>query len=124
MSQALVSFFRAFAFAAEGIVHVFQSQRNMRVHLLISLAIAALGWWLVISSVEWAILALTMGVVFAAEMMNTVVECTVDLASPGQHPLAKMAKDVAAGAVLLLAVFATLVGVFIFVPRLLTIFSR
>ena len=124
MRQSFAEIVRAFAFAGEGIAHVFQTQRNMRLHLLISIGIAALGWWLAISSVEWAILALTMGVVFAAEMTNTVIESTVDLASPGQHPLAKIAKDVAAGAVLMLALFATLVGLIIFVPRLLTLMSR
>jgi len=121
MRQWLVEFARSFVFAAEGIAHVFRTQRNIWVHVFISLAVVALGWWLHITSVEWAILALTMGVVFAAEMMNTVVESAVDLASPGQHPLAKIAKDVSAGAVLLLAIFAVLVGLFIFLPRLLAL---
>lgn len=124
MTQSLAAFARAFVFASEGVVHVLRTQRNMRVHLLISLLIVALGWWLDLSNVEWAILALTMGVVFAAEMMNTVVESAVDLASPGPHPLAKVAKDVAAGAVLVLAAFATVVGALIFLPRLLWLFGH
>ena len=119
----LEEFARGFVFAGQGILHVMRTQRNMRVHLLISLAIVALGWWFDITNIEWAILALTMGVVFAAEMMNTVVESTVDLASPGQHPLAKIAKDTAAGAVLVLAIFAVLVGAFIFLPRVLGVFG-
>ncbi len=124
MRDWLVSFVRSFVFASEGIAHVFRTQRNMWVHLLISAAVVALGWWLNITSVEWALLALTMGVVFAAEMMNTVVESAVDLASPGQHPLAKTAKDASAGAVLLLAVFAVLVGIIIFLPRMIALGAR
>ncbi|MCA1554087.1 MAG: diacylglycerol kinase family protein [Chloroflexi bacterium] len=123
MRQSLASFVRAFVFAGEGIAHVFRTQRNMWVHLLISLAVVVLGWWLHVSSVEWAVLVLTMGVVFAAEMLNTVVESAVDLASPGQHPLAKVAKDAAAGAVLVLAICAVLVGALIFLPRLLALFA-
>src|SRR5439155_26318258 len=114
MRQSFAELVRAFGFAGRGIAHVFQTQRNMRVHLLVSIGIAALGWWLAISGVEWAILALTMGVVFAAEMTNTVIESTVDLASRGQHPLVKIAKDAAAAAVLLLALFATAAGLVIF----------
>lgn len=123
MRLSLTSFFRSFVFASAGIAHVFRTQRNMRVQLVISAVIVLMGWWLNISTVEWAIIALTMGVVFAAEMMNTVVESVVDLASHGVHPLAKIAKDVAAGAVLMLAIFAVVVGMLIFLPKLIAVIS-
>jgi diacylglycerol kinase len=118
MKHYLAAFLKSFVYAFEGIMHVAVTQRNMRVHITIAMVIALLGVWLGITMVEWAIIALTMGVVFAAEMMNTVVERLVDLLSPDHHPLAKAAKDAAAGAVLILAIFAVLVGLFILGPRL------
>ncbi len=124
MKQSLMAFARSFVFAFSGVAHAFRTQRNMRVHILIAWAIVVLGWWLGISSVEWAIIVLTMGAVFAAEMMNTVVESMVDLVSPDRHALAKTAKDVAAGAVLVLAIFAVVVGVIIFLPKLIAVLAR
>jgi diacylglycerol kinase (ATP) len=80
--------------------------------------VTALGFGLGIERGEWLALILTIALVLAAEGVNTAVEATVDLASPGYHPLARTAKDVAAGTVLLTAVAAVLVGAVIFVPRL------
>ncbi len=113
---ALVSSFR-FAFA--GLWWTLKTQRNMRIHVAVGVAAFALGAVLRLSAVEFAVIALTAAVVMAAEMINTVVEAAVDLASPEYHPLAKIAKDVAAGAVLVTALGAVAVGLFIFVPHLL-----
>ncbi len=124
MNQSLRTFVRGFVFASAGIVHAVRTQRNMKIHLLISLMVVLLGVWLKISSVEWAIIALTMGSVLSIEMMNTVVENAIDLASPGIHPLAKMAKDVSAGAVLTVAIFAAVVGALIFLPKLSVMLAR
>jgi diacylglycerol kinase len=118
MKHSIQAFLKSFSYAFEGIAHVVVTQRNMRVHLTVAIVIMLLGLWLGITTIEWALIALTMGVIFAAEMLNTVVESLVDLMSPDHHPLAKVAKDAAAGAVLLLAIFATLVGLFILGPRL------
>jgi diacylglycerol kinase len=96
-----------------------KTQRNMRIHVAIGVAAFALGAVLRLSAVEFAIIALTVAVVMAAEMINTVVEAAVDLASPEYHPLAKIAKDVAAGAVLVTALGAVAVSLFIFLPHLL-----
>ncbi|MEP7198859.1 MAG: diacylglycerol kinase family protein [Chloroflexota bacterium] len=124
MSASLAAFLRSFVFAFDGIAHVVRTQRNMRVHLLVAALVTLLGVWVRLSPTEWAICALTMGVVFAAEMLNTVIESLVDLASPDHHDLAKIAKDAAAGAVLVLAIFATLVGIFILLPKLLLVAGR
>ncbi len=124
MSASLAAFLRSFVFAFDGIAHVVRTQRNMRVHLLVAALVTLLGVWVRLSPTEWAICALTMGVVFAAEMLNTVIESLVDLASPDHHDLAKIAKDAAAGAVLVLAIFATLVGIFIMLPKLLLVAGR
>jgi diacylglycerol kinase len=80
--------------------------------------VIALGAWLEISLTRWALLALTIGFVLAAEMLNTVAERLVDLISPGYHPLAGTVKDVTAGAVLLSAITAIVVGLLILGPPL------
>ena len=78
-----------------------------------------MGLFLHLSATEWAILAVTIGLVLSAEMFNTVVEALVDLTSPDFHPLAKIAKDAAAGGVLLLAITGVIVGLFVLGPNLL-----
>ena len=113
--RSIVSSFRC-AFA--GLWYVLTTQRNARIHLLITIAVIALGAWLEISLTRWAILALTIGFVLAAEMLNTVAERLVDLISPGYHPLAGTVKDVTAGAVLLSAITAIVVGLLILGPPL------
>lgn len=110
---------RSFYYAFAGIGYCLRTQRNFRIHTLATVVVAVLGALLGLSGVEWAVLALTVTMVLAAEMVNTVVEAAVDLASPGLHPLAKVAKDVAAGAVLVTAMGAVVVGVCVFVPHLL-----
>jgi diacylglycerol kinase len=110
---------RSFAYAFAGIGYCLRTQRNFRIHLLAAGAVVVVGALLGLAAVEWAILALTVTMVLAAEMVNTVIEATVDLASPGYHPLAKVAKDVAAGAVLVTALGAVVIGVCIFAPHLL-----
>jgi len=100
----------SFRFAFAGIWHTLHSQRNAKIHTAITIAVLLLGGWLRLPARDWAILVLTIGVVFAAEIMNTAIEALVDLVSPEFHPLAKVAKDAAAGAVLALAVAAVFVG--------------
>lgn len=113
-SNLLTSFQRAFA----GIWYVVRTQRNMRIHLSVTGAIVVLGLWVGLSRTEWAILTLTIGMVLVAEAFNTMAEATVDLATAEYHLLAKIAKDVAAGAVLLTAITAVVVGLFILGPPL------
>lgn len=112
------SVWQSFKFAFNGIGYVLCSQRNAKIHSAITLAVLVLGAWLKISPLGWAVLALTIGVVLAAEMLNTAVEAVVDLVSPEYHPLAKIAKDAAAGAVLWLAMAAVVVGLLILGPPL------
>jgi diacylglycerol kinase len=95
-----------------------RTQRNARIHLAVATAVVAMGLWLRVSETEWAILVLTIGVVLTAEALNTVAEAAVDLATMEYHPLAKVAKDVAAGAVLLMAITAAIVGFLILGPPL------
>jgi diacylglycerol kinase len=118
MKPALRSLIEAFSYAGAGIGYLMRSQRNARIHLALTVMAILLGLWLKISFVEWAVLSLTVGLVFLAEAFNTAIEATVDLASPTNHPLAKIAKDTAAGGVLLAAMMAVAVAVFLFLPHL------
>jgi len=108
----------SFRFAFSGLWYALRTQRNTRIHLTIAAAVIALGLWLNLSSVQWAVLTLTIGSVLVSEMLNTVAETLVDLVSPGYHPLAKTVKDVTAGAVLLAAVVSVIVGLLVLGPPL------
>jgi len=108
----------SFRFAFAGLWYALRTQRNTRVHLTIAAGVVAVGLWLGLSYVQWALLVLTIGFVFVSEMLNTVAETLVDLISPGYHPLAKIIKDVTAAAVLLGAAVAVIVGLLILGPPL------
>ncbi len=117
-SASLGSRFASFRYAFEGIVHVLKTQPNARIHAAISIAVVLAGLWLGLDRVEWAILVVTMAVVWVAEFVNTAVEAAVDLATEEHHPLAKTAKDAAAGGVLAAAILAVVVGLLILGPPL------
>jgi diacylglycerol kinase len=112
------AFLRSFSFAFAGIAYAVRTQRNLRVHLVIAGLVVAAAGGLQVTAIEWALLALTIGVVLAGELLNTAAELVVDLATQEHHPLAKAAKDVAAAAVLMTALAAVGVGAAIFGPRL------
>lgn len=114
-ANLLDSFRHAFA----GLGYALRTQRNARIHLLIAAGVVALGLRLGLSRWEWVVIALTIGFVLVAELFNTVVEAVVDLASPEIHPLARVAKDVAAGAVLLAAILSVVIGLLILGPHLI-----
>lgn len=114
----LYSRIKSFHYAFDGWWHVLSTQHNAWIHALVSLAVFALGLWLQISRQEWAIVLLAIMAVWMAEFMNTALEAVVDMASPDFHPLAKIAKDVAAAGVLVGAAGAVLIGLLIFGPPL------
>ena len=116
--QELQAFLKGFTYAWAGITYVVRTQRNMRVHLSVSCAVVALAAVLRIALVEWAILLICILGVLIAEMLNTVVEAVVDLVTDRYHPLAKIAKDVAAGAVLLAAIGSAGTGLLVLGPHL------
>jgi len=113
------SLLRSFRWAFAGLWYTLRTQRNARVHLLAAMAVTAMGLWLRLDAIQWAMLALTIALVFFAEMINTVAEAVVDLITPDYHPLARVAKDVCAGAVLVTAMAAIVVGLLILGPPLL-----
>jgi len=113
-ADLLTSFRNAFA----GLARFVRTQRNARIHLVIALLAIALATALGLTPSEWAILALTIGFVFVAEMFNSVTELAVDAVTLEFHPLAKAAKDIGAGAVVLAAIVSVIVGLLLFGPRL------
>ena len=112
------SFWQSLSFAVEGVRHAFRSQRNVRIHVGISGVAVIAGFALRISRAEWAVVVTLIALVIGLELLNTAIEALVDLASPTFHPLAKLAKDAAAGAILLVALGSAVVGLIIFLPRL------
>jgi diacylglycerol kinase (ATP) len=103
--------------AVEGLLHAVKAERHMRWHALATLAVLVMASALPIAPVEFALLCLAAGGVIVVELLNTALEATVDLASPEFHPLAKIAKDVAAGAVLVASFAAAGVGWVILYPK-------
>jgi undecaprenol kinase len=119
MNTARTSLVDSFRCAFAGLWHALRTQRNARIHLSIAIMVVLVGVALKLTQCEWAIICLTIGFVFVAEMFNTVLEAVTDLVTEEYHPLAKQAKDVAAGAVLLAAIIAVAVGLLVLGPPLL-----
>ena len=109
---------KSFQYAFEGWWYVLRTQHNAWIHALFSIAVFGMAFWLGLGRLEWAVLILTIMAVWMAEFMNTAIEAVVDMTMPEIHPLAKVAKDVAAAAVLLGAIGAVLVGLLILGPPL------
>jgi diacylglycerol kinase (ATP) len=119
--QGLIASFR---YAFGGLAYCFRTQRNFRIHIAIGLLVTLAGLVLTLSWVEWAVVAVLVMVVLAAEMVNTMVEALVDLVTQEYHPLARVAKDVAAGVVLLSAIGSVVVGILIFLPKIVALFAK
>ena len=108
----------SFGHAVRGVGAALRSEVHLRFHAAATVVVIGLGFYYGITRVEWALVALSVAGVWTAELVNTAIEALTDLASPAYHPLAGKAKDVAAGAVLLAALGALVVGVLVFGPRL------
>lgn len=114
----------SFGHALRGVAAALRSEVHLQFHAGATVVVLALGAYLGLSRLEWALVALAVGGVWTAELANTAIEALTDLVSPGYHPLAGKAKDVAAGAVLLAAVAALAVGGAVFGPRLWALAAR
>lgn len=111
----------SFVYAFRGIGLLVQNEHNARIHLVAAATAVTAGFLLKITAVEWTIIVLVIGAVLAAEAFNSALEALCDLVSPGYHESIKKAKDLAAGAVLLVAIAAAVIGSVIFIPRILTL---
>ncbi|WP_318615065.1 diacylglycerol kinase family protein [Sporosarcina sp. YIM B06819] len=110
-------FFKAFNYAWSGILYGVKAERNVKFHLLATVVVMLAGLITGLSVLEWCIVLLLIGGMLALEMMNAAIERVVDLVTTESHPLAKYAKDLAAGAVLIYAMISAVIGWLIFVPK-------
>lgn len=108
----------SFTFAIQGLLHALRHERNMRIHASTSLLVFLLGLSIGLTRVEMTILVLLLAFVICLELVNTAIEAVVDLISPAKHPLAAVAKNVAAGAVFVAASISVIVGYLLFFERL------
>jgi len=115
----LSRFIKSFYYALSGIIYAIRTQRNMKIHTLALIVVIAAGFWLELSSLEWSIVLIMAGIVIVCEMLNTALEALVDLETQDYHSLAKIAKDVAAGAVLIASILSVIVALLIFGPKIL-----
>lgn len=118
------SFFKGFTYAFSGIRDTFKTELNFRFHVFAMMIALALGFICALSREEWLWIGLAIALVMASELMNTAIEALADLVSVEYHPLVKKTKDASAGAVLVLSIFAILIGASIFLPKLLIIFKN
>ena len=107
----------SFKYAFEGIISTIKEERNMFIHFLISIIVVIAGVYVRLSLNEWLICLLLFALVFSLELINTAIENTVDLVTTKKNKKAKLAKDAAAGAVLIAAIFASIIGIIIFLPK-------
>lgn len=113
---------RSFRYAFEGIFNTIRAERNIKIHLTVTVLVVIFGAALHISETEWFICLILFGLVISLELVNTAVEAVVDLVTEERKPLAKKAKDAAAGAVLFSAIMAAIIGCVIFLPKIFALF--
>ena len=114
-------FFYSFTYPVKGLKYAYRNEQNLVVDFGIALIVVIAGFIFKVSVTEWALLALTIGLVIAFELVNTAIEATVDLVTEEYHPLAKVAKDTSAAAVFVFAIAAIVVGLIIFLPKLIVL---
>lgn len=113
---------KSFSFAIEGILYTLKTQPNMRIHFGVGILAIAFGFVFKIERSEWLALVIVIGFVFILEIINTAIETLVDLYTEEYHHLAKVAKDTAAGAVMIAAIMSVCVGLIIFLPKIINWF--
>ncbi len=109
----------SFQYAFQGIIQSYRGEQNLKIHTFIAILVIVFGFFLRISYLEWLVCFILIGLVLMSEFFNTAIEYVVDLASPSLHPLAKAAKDTASAGVLMMAIISAIIGLIIFVPKLI-----
>lgn len=111
-------FILAFRYAFDGVIKAIKNERNMKIHLLAVIVVIVMGILYKISTIEWIICIILFGLVISSELINTAIEQTVNLVTKEINPIAKYAKDVAAGAVLVNAIMAAIIAGIIWIPKI------
>lgn len=110
---------KSFGYALAGLRYLISTQHNAWIHLVLTVIVVALGFFLHLNTTEWCLIIVAIGLVLLAEAFNTAIEVLTDLVSPHYHAKAKIVKDVSAGAVLVAALMAAVIGFIVFFPKLL-----
>ncbi len=111
------NFFRAFVYAWNGILHASNKDRNFKVHLIATIIVMSTGLLTGLTQLEWFIVIILIAGMLSLEMVNAAIERVVDLVTSEHHPLAGLAKDLAAGAVLIFAITSAIIGLMLFIPK-------
>lgn len=109
----------SFKYAFQGIKQSYKGEQNLKIHTFIAILVIVFGFFLKISYFEWLVCLILIGLVLMSEFINTAIEYVVDLASPSVHPIAKAAKDTASAGVLMMAIMSAVIGLIIFVPKII-----
>ena len=117
----LKKFFNSFTYPIKGLKYAYRNEQNLTFDVGMAVLVSIFGFIFKLTKYEWAIIVLTMGLVIACELINTAIEATVDLVTEEYHPLAKVAKDTSAAAVFIFAIVAIIVGLIIFLPKVLAL---
>ena len=120
--KGIKKFINSFQYPIKGLRYAYKNEQNLAVDVGIALLVLIFGFLFKINKYEWAILMLTIGLVISCELVNTAIEAVVDLVTEEYHPLAKVAKDTSAAAVLIFAIIAVIVGLIIFLPKVIALF--
>lgn len=117
--QGKTSFSESVGHALDGVEYTVNHERNFKIEILFAILVSIAAFVLKVSLVEWCVLVLTMAVVLSLEIINTAIERSIDLVTKDYKELAKIAKDAAAGAVLIMSMFSVIIGIIIFLPKII-----
>ena len=117
--KGIMKFLNSFTYPIKGLKYAYRNEQNLAFDIGMALLVVIAGFLFKVSVTEWALLALTIGMVLSLELVNTAIEAVVDLVTEEYHPLAKVAKDTSAAAVFVCAIAAVVVGLIIFLPKVI-----
>ncbi len=120
--KGIKKFLLSFSYPIKGLKYAYRNEQNLAVDVGIALMVLIAGFIFKIEKTEWIIIVITIGAVLSLELINTAIEAVVDLVTEEYHPLAKVAKDTSAAAVFVIAIVAVIVGLIIFLPKILELF--
>ncbi len=115
-------FLKSFKYSIEGLKYAYKNEQSLLIHFIATVLAIILGLTFKISHMEWAVLCIALGVVLASELINTAIEATVDLITLEINPLAKIAKDCGSAATFVFSMIAAVIGIIIFIPKIMHVF--
>ena len=121
--RGIKRFFKSFQYSFEGLKYAYINEQSMTIHMFTSVIVVLMGLLFKITTTEWILAFVVIGVVMGTELLNTAIEAVVDLVSPEKHYLAKIAKDTASAAVFVYSMIALVTGLMVFMPYIINIFK-